>query len=120
MIDRPNNLPGLTAHVSPVGGQEIDVFPWRVAALVLVVDHAPTRVDPAVVEALLGLSPTESKIAVLLTEGRTPRDIAMLTGRKERTVRWHVQQIFQKRGISRQIELVRQVLTLASLPRRPG
>ena len=120
MIGRPNHLPGLTVHVSPVGGQEIDVLPWRVAALVLVVDHAPTRVDPAVVEALLGLSPAESKIAVLLTEGRTPRDIAMLTGRKESTVRWHVQQIFQKRGISRQVELVRQVLTLAALPRRRG
>ena len=100
-------------HVSPVGQKEIDFRPWRVAALVLVVDHAPTCIAPALVKAALGLTPAESRIAVLLAEGRTPREIATGTGRKERTVRWHIQQIFEKRGISRQVDLVRQVLSLA-------
>ena len=113
-VSRPNELPGITVHVSPVGQKEIDFRPWSVAALVLVIDHAPTRIDPAFVETVLGLTPAESQIAVLLAEGRTPRDIAAMTGRKERTVRWHVQQIFEKRGISRQVDLVRQVLSLAS------
>ena len=113
-VSRPNELPGITVHVSPVGQKEIDFRPWQVAALVLVVDHAPTRIDPAFVETVLGLTPAESQIAVLLAEGRTPRDIAAMTGRKERTVRWHVQQVFEKRGISCQVDLVRQVLSLAS------
>ena len=119
-MSRPDDLPGITVHVSPVGDKEIDFRPWRVAALVLVVDHEPTSIDPALVGAVLGLTPTESQIAVLLAEGRTPRDIAALTGRKERTVRWHVQQIFEKRGISRQVDLVRQVLSLAGPPDHPS
>ena len=112
-MSRSTGMPGLTVHVTPVGHKETDIRPRRVAALVQVVDHEATRIDPALVEAVLGLTPAESQIAVLLAEGTTPRDIAALTGRKERTVRWHVQQIFEKRGISRQVELVRQVLSLA-------
>ena len=115
-IHRPNHLPGLTVHINPVGAGEIDFRPWRVAALVLVIDREATGVDPALVEAALGLTPAESRVAVLLAEGRTVRDIAAATGRSEKTVRWHVQQIFEKRGISRQIDLVRQVLSLDGGP----
>ena len=119
VLRRPNNLPCLTVHVSPVNDKEIDFPPWRVAALVLVVGQAPMRPDPALVEALLGLTPTESHIAVCIAEGKTPREIAALTGCKVRTVRWHVEQIFQKRGVGRQVDLVRQVLSLASSSRPP-
>ena len=119
IIGRPNDQPGLTVHVSPVGEKEVDFRPWRVAALVLLVDHAPARVDPVHVEIALGLTPAESRVAALLAEGRTANEIAVLTGRKLRTVRWHVQQIFEKRGISRQVELVRQVLSLPGPPEHP-
>lgn len=118
-LSRPNELPGLTMHVSPVEDKEIDFRPWRVAGLVLLVDHAPTRVDTALVQAALGLTAAESLVAVLLAEGRTPRQIAKATGRKEKTVRWHIQQIFEKRGISRQVDLVRLVLSLAGPPDQP-
>lgn len=111
-IHRPDRLPGLTVHINPVGEGEIDFRPWRVAALVLVIDREPKAIDPASVAAALGLTPAESCVAVLLAEGRTVRDIAAATGRAEKTVRWHVQQIFEKRGISRQTDLVRQVLSL--------
>ena len=119
IIGRPNDQPGLTMHVTPVGEKEVDFRPWRVAALVLLVDHMPTRVDPVHVEIALGLTPAESRVAALLAEGRTADEIAVLTGRKLRTVRWHVQQIFEKRGISRQVELVRQVLSLPGPPEYP-
>ncbi|MYJ75313.1 MAG: helix-turn-helix transcriptional regulator, partial [Gammaproteobacteria bacterium] len=115
-IRRPNHLPGLTVHISPVGEGEIDFRPWRVAALVLVIDRQQKGIDPGLVGAILGLTPTESEVAVLLAEGRTVRDIAAATGRSEKTVRWHVQQIFEKRGISRQTDLVRQVLSLDGAP----
>ena len=115
-IRRPNHLPGLTVHINPVGDGEIDFRPWRVAALVLVIDQEPKGIDPDFVAAVLGLTPAESRVAVLLAEGRTVRDIAAATGRSEKTVRWHVQQIFEKRGISRQTDLVRQVLSLEGAP----
>ena len=115
-LSRPDHLPGLTVHVTPVGHKESDPLSSRVAALVLLVDHAPTRVDPVLVESLLGLTPTESRIAVLLAEGRTTREIAVMTGRRLRTVRWHVEQIYAKRGITRKVDLVREVLALGGSP----
>ena len=115
-IRGPNHLPGLTVHINPVGDGEIDFRPWRVAALVLAIDHRSRSIDPEIVRARLGLTPTESRVAALLAEGRTVRDIAAATGRSEKTVRWHVQQIFEKRGISRQTYLVRQVLSLDGAP----
>ena len=115
-LSRPDHRPGLTVHVTPVGHKESDCLSSRVAALVLLVDHAPTRVDPVLVESLLGLTPTESRIAVLLAEGRTTREIAAMTGRQFRTVRWHVEQIYAKREIRRKVDLVREVLLLAGSP----
>ena len=119
-VRRPNGLPGLTVHLSPVGKEKNGLRPRRVAAIAMVVDDAPTRIDPALVEAALGLTPAESRVAALLAEGRTVRDIAAVTGRTERTVRWHIQQTFEKQGISRQVELVRQVLSLANPPTPPN
>ena len=118
-LNRPDGEPGLTVHVTPVGDGRMDSPPGPVAALVLVLDHAPARIDPAVVGVSLGLTPTESLVASLLAEGKSVRDIVPLTGRAEKTVRWHIEQIYQKRGISRQVDLVRQVLSLRSPSESP-
>ncbi len=115
-IRRPGQLLGLMVHINPVDEGEIDFRPWRVAALVLVIDREPAGIDPLRLEAAFGFTPAESRVAALLAEGRTVRDIAAATGRAEKTIRWHVQQIFEKRGISRQAELVRQVLSLVVSP----
>ena len=50
---------------------------------------------------MLGLTPAETEIAVLLAEGRTVRDIAATTGRGYSTVQTHLKHIFTKLGISR-------------------
>ena len=103
-------------HVSPVGHRDGDVPPWHVAALVLVVDpNSQLSVDPALVAATLGLSPAESRVAVLLADGNTVRDIAMATGRSENTIRWHIRRIFEKQGITRLVQLVQLVRSLARL-----
>ena len=83
----------------------------------LVVDPIDrARVDPGLVERVLGLTPAETEIAVLLAEGRTPRQIAAATGRGYSTVRTHLKHMFVKLGVSRQVEVVQLVLALASLP----
>ena len=41
---------------------------------------------------------------------------AWATGRKESTIRTHVKHMFAKHGLSRQIDLVRLVLSLAGVP----
>ncbi len=104
----------LVVHVKPVSAPQADDGSRNVAALVLVVepDRKP-RIDPAVVSALLGLTTAESRVAAWLAEGWTVRDIAVATGRRESTVRWHVKRIHEKHGLSRQADLVRLVLAVA-------
>ena len=70
-------------------------------------------VDPALVTATLGLSPAESRVAVLLADGNTVRDIAVATGRSENTIRWHIRRIFEKQGMTRLVQLVQLVRSLA-------
>ena len=117
MVRRSSALPPLVLHVNPVGRQETDLRVWPVAAFVLVVDPASqTRIDPAVAAATLGLTGMESRVAVLLAEGMNVREVAAATGRKESTIRSHVKHMFAKHGLSRQADLVRLVLSLASAP----
>ena len=117
MVRRSSALPPLVLHVNPVGRQETDFHLWPVAALVLVADPAGhTRIDPAVAEAALGLTGMESRVAVLLAEGMSVREIAAATGRGESTIRSHVKHMFAKHGLSRQADLVRLVLSLAGAP----
>ena len=117
MVKRPAPLPPLVLHVNPVGRQETDFHLWPVAALVLVADPAGgTRIDPAVAAAALGLTGMESRVAVLLAEGMSVREVAAATGRGESTIRSHVKHMFARHGLSRQADLVRLVLSLAGAP----
>ena len=117
MVRRSGALPQLVLHVNPVGLHETDARVWPVAALVLV-DHPAgrTRIDPAVAAAALDLTAMESRVAVLLAQGMSVREIVAATARKESTIRSHVKSMFAKHGLSRQAELVRLVLSLAGAP----
>ena len=117
VVRRASALP-LAVHVNPVDRQETDYGVWPVAALVLVVDPASRhRIDPAMAEAVLGLTKMESQVAVLLAEGRSVAQIAAALGRKESTIRWHVKQMSSKLGLKRQVDLVRLVLSLPGAQR---
>ncbi len=117
MVRRPSLLPRFALHVKPVATREAHYRPRDVAALVLIVDPvARVRIDPGLVRATLGLTPTEAEIAVLIAEGRTSRQIATATGREYSTVRSHLKLIFAKLGVSRQFEVAQLVLALSNLP----
>ena len=47
-----------------------------------------------------------------MAEGKSVREMAEATGHTERTIYWHLRQIYQKQSISRQVDLVRLVLSL--------
>lgn len=115
-IRRPPGLPRLAVHLSPVPARQLDFGLRPVAALVLVVDPgSQPRIDSDLVASALGLTPSESQVATLLTEGKTVRDIAEATHRQANTVYWLLKQVYDKHGISRQAELVRLVLSLSEL-----
>jgi len=102
-----------------VGDAEADFGGRRVAALVLLVDPARRpRIDAHRVAKTLGLTPSEGRMAALLAEGRRASEIAAATGWSVNYVRWLVQQVYRKQGVSGQVALVRQVLAVDALPKR--
>ncbi len=116
MMVRRSSPHGFALHVTPVANREADHRTRHVAAIVLIVNPlSRARVEPHVVQAVLGLSPSEAEIAVLLAEGRTLHQIARATGRSYNTVRAHLKNMFAKLEVSRQFELAQVVLSLSSL-----
>ena len=116
LLRRSPVLPPFVIHVKPVGVPQPDYGARHVAALVLIVEPGrQRRVDPDLVARTLELTRLESQVAVWLAEGKTVRDMARATGHTERAIYWHLRQIYQKQSISRQVDLVRLVLSLAEL-----
>ena len=114
LLGRAAGVPPFVVHVKPVGVSQPDYGARQVAALVLIVEPGRHhRIDPGLVAAALGLTPPESRVAVWLAEGQSVRDIAKVTGLSEHTLYWHLKQIYQKLPISRQVDLVRLVLSIA-------
>ncbi len=118
-VQRPSGRSRLGLHVMPVGDRAADFGGRRVAALALVVDPARRpRIDAHRVAVTLGLTPSEGRMAALMAEGLRVREIAAAQGWRESYVRWLVEQVYRKLGVSGQVELVRQVLAVDALPRR--
>ena len=115
-LRRAAGLPPLVVHIKPMGVLQPDYGGRYVAALVLLVEPARRhRINPDLVAEALGLTPGESQVAVWLAEGRSVNEIARATGRTKNTIYWHLKQIYQKLHISRQMDLIRLVLSVAEL-----
>ncbi|NML45088.1 hypothetical protein HHL11_15120 [Ramlibacter sp. G-1-2-2] len=69
-------------------------------------------IDPALLRAMFKLTPTEARIAVLLAEGLTLKEIAAAVQSQPDTVRKHLRCVFGKTGTGRQLDLVRLLLHL--------
>ena len=116
LLQRSSSLLPFVVHVKPVEVPQPDYGARHVAALVLIVQPGRThRVDPALVATILGLTKAETRVAVRLAEGETVRDIADAMGHTTGAVYWHLKQIYQKLLISRQVDLVRLVLSTADI-----
>ena len=115
-LRRAVGLPRFVVHATPVGVRQLDFGARRVAALVLIVEPGrQVRLDPGLVATALGLTLTESQLAIWLAEGRNVGDIAVATGRSASSVRWHLKQIYHKQGLVGQADLVRLVLSLSEI-----
>ena len=78
------------------------------APLALAVLHdpaAPGGLDPRLVGAMLGLSPTETRLALLLAGGKTVKDFAATECMSWHTARSHMKNVLRKSGCHRQVEL---------------
>ena len=120
-VRRPPGLPNLAMYITPVAATREDIGLKPVAALVLVVDPAARpRIDQDMVAALLDLTPAQSQVAAMLTEGRSVRDIAATTGRQPSTVRVLLKQIYGRQNLKDRADLVRLVMSLSDLPGSAG
>ncbi|WP_369641754.1 helix-turn-helix transcriptional regulator [Acidovorax sp. A79] len=76
-------------------------------ALVVLVDpDAPGGLTPGLLADMLGLSPTEARLALLLASGKTVKDFAAIQGCTWNTARAHLAQLLRRTGCRRQAELV--------------
>ena len=114
LIHRSSMAPPFVVHVKPVDAPQMDFGAQRVAVLLLIAEPGyQARIDPSLVAETLGLTLKESQVAVWLVEGKTVREIAVETGRQESSIHWHLKQVYRTQGLSRQMDLVRLVLSIA-------
>lgn len=69
-------------------------------------------IDSSLLYAVFGLTPAECRIATLLAEGLSLKQIAQVHGTQHETVRKQLRSIYQKTSTNRQPELIRLLLHL--------
>jgi DNA-binding CsgD family transcriptional regulator len=116
-LTRPSGRWPLIVQAIPIASEVAqETFPAGTAALVIVID--PTRKQrPAPVDAfrLLGLTPSQARLAALIGEGCSRAEAADALGLSQATVSDTIKHIYSKLEISRQSELVRLTSRLATL-----
>ena len=110
--------PPLLVQVHPIQAQDEEPRTWPVAALVVVSDP-PGRpnIDIGTVAQTLKFTGMESRVAVMLAEGKTVPKIAEELERKESTIRHHIKRMFTKHNLSRQAQLIDLVRAIAGAPK---
>jgi DNA-binding CsgD family transcriptional regulator len=110
MLVSRRGRPPLQILVCPIRNSSIGLS-QAVAAVAFVNDPLQQQRPPQeVLRVLYGLSPAESRVALLLGDGHAPRKIAEIVGVTDNTVRSQIKSIFSKTGVKRQGELVRLLL----------
>ena len=120
-VQRSPGVPPLVLHVNPVTARrEMDFGLRDVAVVVLALDpKSRPRINAELVAEALGLTPSEGHVAAMLAEGKTVAALASESGRQKAAVYWLLQQIYGKLGVSRQVDLVRLVLSISELSKSP-
>jgi DNA-binding CsgD family transcriptional regulator len=80
--------------------------------VLFIFDHdKPTQADDEMISRLYGLTNAESRVVVLLMQGRTLDEISRSLHKARETVRKQLQSIFSKTSTNRQSELLKLMLT---------
>ena len=82
------------------------------ALVILAVPGAMAALDHGLVRDMLGLSPSETRLLLLLAAGKTVKDYAAIEGCSWHTARVHLKNLMRKTGCHRQLELVQLVQAL--------
>jgi DNA-binding CsgD family transcriptional regulator len=112
MVPREGQRP-LALHAVPVAGTDAS---GAHTVLILVDLHRTPTPDPAVLQQMFALTPTEAKIAVRIARGDSPADIANEHGVSISTIRFHLSSVLAKTQTRRQAELVALLACVSILP----
>lgn len=120
-LSRASSKPPLAALVTPLCDARYNDF-WRnpsssVAVLILEPD-SPPEFDAWAFAERYGLAPRETEVALLLTHGLNPKEIASALDIGLGTAREHLKRALAKTGARRQANLVRLVFSEFTLPIR--
>jgi len=111
---RPDSPLGYTIEDAPLTGERPLFALERPAAILFVADpERRPQAPPERLRRLWGLTPQEARLALLVTEGLSPKQAAERMGIAAPTARVHLAAVFRKTGARRQAELVRLVLASA-------
>jgi DNA-binding CsgD family transcriptional regulator/PAS domain-containing protein len=101
----------LSATIAPVGAERLALFQSGRSVMVCITDlETGVRLPAERLRDLFGLTPAEARVALALFEGATLKEAAECLSVSFYTVRWHLAQIFEKTGVSRQSEMMRLML----------
>ena len=110
-ITRPHREP-LVLYATATDPTEVPPPADRAVARILLAEpFAAPPVNPQRVALALGLSPAQARVAAALAAGGTVVSIAAATHRTASAVRWHIREALIRLGLSRQLDLVRVVLS---------
>jgi len=120
-ISRPSGRRAYVALITPLRSANEYAPHGRAAAAVFVTDpESVTQPDEALLRAMFGLTPAESRVAVRIAQGQRFSDVTEQLSIGAATGRTHLRSIFAKTGTRTQAQFVRLVATaLTPLRRAP-
>jgi len=92
-----------------------EVGAYGLRPVVMLIFYHPASapaIDASLLYAVFGLTPAEARIATLLADGLSLKEIARVQGTQHDTVRKQLRSIYQKTSTNRQPELIRLLLHL--------
>jgi DNA-binding CsgD family transcriptional regulator/PAS domain-containing protein len=114
---RPSGRRPYVILVYPMSARYETLMALRPAVCVVVIDPEVTASVPLErLQAVLGLTEAEARLAALLAEGQDLRDAALQLGITYGTARTRLATIFQKTDTRRQGELIKLLLTTIAVP----
>lgn len=108
MLQGPENA--ISALIGALGPSEAAKKEEAELAVFLTAPTHDKKVSERLLIDMFGLTPTEARVAALLTGGARSSDVADALSISPTTVSFHMRNLFQKTGTNRQIDLVALIL----------